>query len=395
MKVYNERGLVKAWVDGVEFDRNSQDQVQNIAAMPFIHKHVAIMPDVHLGKGATIGSVIPTTDAIIPAAVGVDIGCGMCAVHTSLTAEDLPDNLDSIRGRIEHAVPHGRAGWDNAKMPSTVIKAWDSHLRIGFDALLEKHNKVLRKTNNMNHLGSLGGGNHFIEVCLDEHGSVWVMLHSGSRGVGNAIGRYFIEKAKKEMERHYIRLPDADLAYLVEGSEHFDDYVEAVGWAQSFARVNRDVMLERVMRVLHDALPPFTVVDHAVNCHHNYIAKENHFGKNVWVTRKGAVRAREGDLGIIPGSMGARSFIVRGKGNADSFHSCSHGAGRVLSRSKAKELVSVDDHAQALEGVSCRSDASTLDETPKAYKNIDDVMAAQDDLVEVLYTLKQVLCVKG
>lgn len=389
-------GLIKGWVEGVDFAQNALEQCQNVAALPFIHSHVAVMPDVHLGYGATVGSVIPTKKAIVPSAVGVDIGCGMCAVRTSLKAEDLPENLDAIRSAIEAAVPHGRSGWDTQgySVPKIADDSWGRELSEGFDALTGKH-KGLLKTNHYNHLGSLGGGNHFIELCLDTEGSVWVMLHSGSRGVGNAIGNLFISKAKEEMQRHFIHLPDKDLAYVVEGSENFNDYVEAVGWAQKFAKVNRDVMLQLVLKVLHARLPPFTIDTQAINCHHNYIEQENHFGENVWVTRKGAIRARKGDLGIIPGSMGARSFIVEGLGNVDSFCSCSHGAGRVMSRSEAKRVVNEEDHKKALEGVSCRDDSSTLDETPSAYKDIDAVMAAQSDLVEIKHTLKQVLCVKG
>ena len=396
----NETGPVKAWTNGVSFDDNARVQVNNVAGMPFIHSHVAIMPDVHWGMGATIGSVIPTKGAIIPAAVGVDIGCGMCAVQTSLTAALLPDNLYGVRSKIEWAVPHGRTkdggkgdrgAWTNP--PGSVLQAWDT-LREEFDLLCEKH-PILAKTNNFKHLGTLGTGNHFIEVCLDESDNVWVMLHSGSRVVGNKIGSHFIQLAKKDMERHFIHLPDKDLSYLVEGSEHFDDYVEAVGWAQGFAAKNREVMLAKVLQAMHECLPPFKEKIMAVNCHHNYIAKENHFKSNVWVTRKGALRARAGDLGIIPGSMGARSYIVRGKGNPQSFNSCSHGAGRVLGRKEAERTITMEQHVKDLEGVECKKDKSVLDETPRAYKDIDAVMAAQSDLVEVVHTLKQVICVKG
>lgn len=399
-EVFNETGLVKSWTKGVPFDDNAKEQVFNVAGMPFIHSHVAIMPDVHWGMGATVGSVIPTKGAIIPAAVGVDIGCGMCAVRTTLTAGHLPDSLTELRASIESVVPHGRSNngrdgdvgaWTDA--PASVLFAWNT-LRDDFKKLVDKH-PMLEKTNNWNHLGTLGTGNHFIEVCLDEDNRVWVMLHSGSRGVGNRIGSHFIELAKKDMEHHFIHLPDKDLSYLVEGSEHFNDYVEAVEWAQKFAETNRKVMLNRVLAAMKIELPPFLTDQQAVNCHHNYIAKENHFGANVWITRKGAVRAREGDLGIIPGSMGARSFIVRGKGNPDSFYSCSHGAGRVLGRREAERTVSLEQHVADLAGIECKKDASVLDETPRAYKDIDAVMAAQSDLVEVVHTLKQVLCVKG
>ena len=399
-EVMNETGLVKSWTKGVSFDDNAREQVNNVAGLPFIHKHVAIMPDVHWGMGDTIGSVIPTKGAIIPAAVGVDIGCGMMAVQTSLTADDLPDNLKTIRLHIEQTIPHGRSNhggqddrgaWSNA--PSSVLTAWGK-MSDKFEMICEKH-PAIAKTNNVNHLGTLGTGNHFIEICLDETNHVWAMLHSASRGVGNRIGMHFIGIAKKEMERHFINLPDKDLAYLVEGSEHFDDYCIAVSWAQEFAAVSRTLMMDRVLRVLRLNLPKFQLKMLAVNCNHNYIERETHFGSNVWVTRKGAVRAREGDLGIIPGSMGAKSFIVRGKGNRDSFNSCSHGAGRVMGRKQAIREVSMEQHLQDIAGVECRQDEDVLDETPSAYKNIDDVMAAQSDLVEVIHTLKQVLCIKG
>lgn len=393
---------IKSWTLGVPFEPEAKQQLLNISQMPFIHQWVAVMPDVHLGKGATIGSVVPTLGAVIPAAVGVDIGCGMMAVRTSIKASELPDNLAGVRSAIERAVPHGRSNrargsrdkgaWSN--VPDDVMSAW-APLAAQFDVLQDKH-RVLKKTNNINHLGTLGTGNHFIEMCLDEHDSVWLMLHSGSRGVGNRIGTHFIEKAKKDMERWHIHLPDSDLAYLPEGTEHFDQYVEAVEWAQNFARVNREVMMGRVIQAVRDALGiEFEARMEAVNCHHNYVSRENHYGKNVLVTRKGAVRAREGEMGIIPGSMGARSFIVRGLGNEESFCSCSHGAGRVMSRTKAKKLVSLDEHLKATADVECRKDAGVIDETPSAYKPIEKVMEAQKDLVEVVYTLKQVVCVKG
>ncbi len=360
------------------------------------------MPDVHAGKGATIGSVIPTQKAIIPAAVGVDIGCGMIAQKTSLKAKDLPESLKELRTKIEKAVPHGmnrtRGGRDSGSwghVPDDVALNWKS-LEDGFKKICSKH-KVVKDTNNIVHLGTLGTGNHFIEVCLDTEDSVWVMLHSGSRGVGNRIGRHFIELAKKEMEKWMIHLPHADLSYLPEGSEYFKDYVEAVHWAQEFARINRQVMMKRTLKALTetDGIPPFTLEEAAVNCHHNYVSIENHFGENVYLTRKGAVRAGKGDLGIIPGSMGARSFIVRGLGNEDSFCSCSHGAGRIMSRMEAKRRFTVKDHEYATQGVECRKDPQVIDETPKAYKPIEKVMEAQSDLVEIVHTLKQIVCVKG
>ncbi|TNC84008.1 MAG: RNA-splicing ligase RtcB [Thalassolituus sp.] len=402
-EVMHDGGVpIKSWTVGVPFEDQARQQLKNISRMPFIHKWVSVMPDVHLGKGATIGSVVPTLGAVIPAAVGVDIGCGMMAVKTSLTATQLPDNLNELRTAIERAVPHGRTSgrgrardkgaWEN--VPNDVMDGWIP-LAKQFDVLQEKH-PILKNTNNIKHLGTLGTGNHFIEMCLDEQNSVWLMLHSGSRGVGNRIGTHFIELAKKDMERWHIHLPDSDLAYLPEGTDHFNEYVEAVEWAQHFARINREVMMERVIAAVRTTLGlEFEARMEAVNCHHNYVSREHHYGADVLVTRKGAVRARLGEMGIIPGSMGAKSFIVRGLGNAESFCSCSHGAGRVMSRTQAKKLVSLDEHRQATADVECRKDAGVIDETPSAYKPIDQVMAAQKDLVEVVYTLKQVLCVKG
>lgn len=392
---------IKAWIKGVPLEDSARAQLVNVASLPFIHKHVAVMPDVHWGMGATVGSVIATKGAVIPAAVGVDIGCGMMAVKTSLRASDLPDSLAEMRTAIETAVPHGRTNngghgdrgaWHD--LPARPSFAWD-RLKERYAQILEKHPKA-RPFNTSHHLGTLGGGNHFIEVCLDESDDVWIMLHSGSRGPGNKFGSYFIEKAKEDMRRWFINLPDQDLAYIPEGSALFADYIEAVEWAQDFAFENRKVMMGSVVEAINRIMGlAFSSEVMAVNCHHNYISRENHFGANVIVTRKGAVRARDGDLGIIPGSMGARSFIVRGKGNPDSFHSCSHGAGRVMSRTKAAATFSLEDHAVATMGVECRKDVSVIDETPGAYKDIQAVMDAQSDLVEIVHTLKQVLCVKG
>jgi tRNA-splicing ligase RtcB len=354
---------------------------------------------VHWGIGATVGSVIPTTGAVIPAAVGVDIGCGMMAAQTTLTASDLPESLREVRAAIEQAVPHGmtrgrdKGSWGEAPPPA--VHAWEA-LEPRFARIVDGH-PAIRQSNNLKQLGTLGTGNHFIEVCLDEADRVWIMLHSGSRGVGNKIGRYFIELAKKDMRQWRVNLPDKDLAYFPEGSEHFADYVEAVEWAQDFATANRRLMMDAVVRAVRlvPGIPPFQADVIAVNCHHNYVAREHHYGKNVLVTRKGAVRARTGDLGIIPGSMGARSYIVRGRGNPESFESCSHGAGRAMSRAEAKRRFSVADHAAATAGIECRKDAEVIDETPAAYKPIDLVMEAQKDLVEVVHTLRQVVCVKG
>jgi len=390
---------IKMWTRGVPVEGEARRQLANAARLPIVFKHIAAMPDVHFGIGATVGSVIPTLKAIIPAAVGVDIGCGMIATRTTLTAEDLPDNLGPLRAAIERAVPHGRqpgsrdpGAW--SKVPGAVDTAW-AQLEPEFAALCRDYPK-LEKTNHRVHLGTLGTGNHFIEVCLDEEGFVWFMLHSGSRGVGNAIGTMFIELAKQDALRQDASLPDRDLAYFEEGSRHFGDYVRAVGWAQRFAALNREVMMRRVIDAAKAVIrQSFRSHVEAVNCHHNYVQRERHFGEDVYVTRKGAVSARAGQLGIIPGSMGARSYIVRGKGNAQSFESCSHGAGRLMSRGEARRRFTLADHRAATEGVECRKDRDVIDETPAAYKDIDAVMAAQHDLVEVVHTLKQVVCVKG
>jgi tRNA-splicing ligase RtcB len=392
---------IKLWTRGVPLEDEARQQLQNIARLPFIHKWIAVMPDVHLGKGATVGSVVPTIGAIIPAAVGVDIGCGMIAARTTLMADDLPDNLGELRSAIERAVPHGRTvgrgkrdkgAWDTP--PQRSVEGW-SGLADDFKRITERHPR-LKNTNNLNHLGTLGTGNHFVEVCLDEEDRVWFMLHSGSRGVGNAIGTHFIELAKQDMRRWMINLPDADLAYLPEGSEHYGDYVFAVDWAQRFARTNRAVMMQHVVDAARRLIAkPFEAQAEAVNCHHNYVSREHHFGQDIFVTRKGAVSARKGELGIIPGSMGAKSFIVRGLGNPDSFHSCSHGAGRVMSRTEARKRISVEEHARATAHVECRKDADVVDESPAAYKPIEAVIAAQSDLVEIVHTLRQVVCVKG
>jgi tRNA-splicing ligase RtcB len=392
---------VKMWTKGVSVEPKAREQLSRAARMPFIFKHVAVMPDVHVGIGATVGSVIPTKGAVIPAAVGVDIGCGMMAARTSLHASDLPDNLEGVRKAIEKAVPHGRdvgrgkrdtGSWGDP--PPEIVGAWAT-LAERFRRIVAKYPK-LEKTNNLVHLGTLGTGNHFIELCLDQDDRVWVMLHSGSRGVGNAIGSFFIALAKEDMRKWFINLPDEDLAYFTEGTDHFDDYVEAVGWAQDFAALNRRMMMTNTIRAIRSVISkPFEAELEAINCHHNYVQKENHFGENVLVTRKGAVRAAAGVMGIIPGSMGAKSFIVRGRGNKESFDSCSHGAGRLMSRHEAKKRFTVADHVLATQGVECRKDAGVIDETPAAYKPIEAVMAAQADLVEIVHTLKQVVCVKG
>lgn len=393
---------VKVWTQDIE--EAALQQLLNVAQLPIVHGHVAAMPDVHAGIGATVGSVIPTRQAIIPAAVGVDIGCGMNALRLSLTAKDLPDNLHRLRSAIERAVPvgFGQHPADRVKGCSRQRTARVLEQRLA--GIVGRHpglTKMQRRFDEtwMCQLGSLGGGNHFIELCLDEADRVWVMLHSGSRGIGNVIGRYFIEAARKEALRQQVNLPDRDLAYFSEGSVWFDDYVAAVDWAQDYARLNRQEMMRLILEVLQrelsPALKPWQVEDEAINCHHNYVAKETHWGEALYVTRKGAISARAGELGIIPGSMGARSYIVRGLGNEESLCSCSHGAGRRMSRSAAKRRFSREDLEAQTRGVECRKDGGVIDEIPGAYKDIDAVMADQSDLVTVVHTLKQVLCVKG
>jgi tRNA-splicing ligase RtcB len=391
---------IKAWTRGVALEDAARTQLLNVARLPFVHKWVAVMPDVHYGIGATVGSVIPTVGAIIPAAVGVDIGCGMMAVQTSLLAKDLPDDLGPLRTQIEKAVPHGRSGKGRDKgswqtPPSAADAAWKDLAPV-FARIVAKHPGV-EKSNHRVHLGTLGTGNHFIEVCIDEADHVWLLLHSGSRGVGNRIGTYFIEQAKEDMRARLGDLPDKDLAYFTEGARHFDDYVEAVEWAQRFAMTNRALMMTAVAGALAKTkgVPGFRADLVAVNCHHNYVAREHHFGADVFLTRKGAVRARAGELGIIPGSMGARSYIVRGRGNKESFESCSHGAGRAMSRTQARARFTLEDHRKATAHVECRKDKDVIDETPMAYKPIDKVMEAQKDLIEIVHTLRQVVCVKG
>jgi tRNA-splicing ligase RtcB len=377
---------VKIWTNDI--DERSEQQLKNIAALPFIHKHIAAMPDVHLGIGATVGSVLATKQAIIPAAVGVDIGCGMNALKLNLHANELPWNLDGIRDAIEKAIPLGAGGAHQTE---------NAPVKLSFGFKMLNNHEALQTKNIWRQLGTLGSGNHFIELCLDENQQVWIMLHSGSRGIGNTIGRHYIEKAKREMERWHISLPDPDLAYLPAGTDIFDRYVQAVGWAQDYALENRRVMMKIVLDVINEEFKEWDIhpVEEAINCHHNYVSLENHFGDNVYVTRKGAIRARQGELGIIPGSMGAKSFIVAGKGNPDSFCSCSHGAGRKMSRTAAKAQYTVDDLRAQTVGVNCRRNDSVIDEIPAAYKDIDQVMANQNDLVEIVHTLKQVLCVKG
>ncbi|MBQ6656318.1 MAG: RtcB family protein [Ottowia sp.] len=390
----HQRVPVKIWTDDV--DAASKEQLALVASLPFVHHHVAAMPDVHLGKGATIGSVVATRGAIVPAAVGVDLGCGMMAARLSLTAGDVDEKvLPKVFAGITRAVPVGRAQHRDADVLTDAVRPFEAPLA----AMCKKHPDLLKsfgKSSKWTHqMGTLGSGNHFIEVCLDEEQRAWVMLHSGSRGVGNALASYFIELARRDMERWMIQLPHRDLAYFPEGTEHFDDYMQAVHWAQEYARVNRESMLALALGAMRECLPPFEVTDEVVNCHHNYVAREHHYGENVWVTRKGAIRARAGDMGIVPGSMGARSYIVRGQGNEESFCSSAHGAGRRMSRSAAQKAFTEADLQAQTKDVICRKDGGVIDEIPGAYKDIDEVMANQSDLTQVVHTLRQLVCVKG
>lgn len=390
------KGHVPVKIYTQDIDNKSIEQLDGLAQLPFIHHHIAAMPDVHVGKGATVGSVIPTKGAIIPAAVGVDIGCGMNAIRLSLKAHQLPDDLRRIRSAIEANVPVGLESHKEYRAKASTLKQMEHHLQ----PITDKHTGLTKMMRNFQHtwgkqVGTLGSGNHFIELCLDENDDVWVMLHSGSRGIGNAIGRYFINRAQKDMGRLLGQLPNKDLAYFTEGTQHFDDYVEAVGWAQDYALVNRREMMRLVLEAMTPYLPKFKTTKEAINCHHNYVSRETHYGANVYVTRKGAISAYEGELGIIPGSMGAKSYIVRGLGNQQSFCSCSHGAGRKMSRTAAKRQFNTQDLKQQTQGIECRKDKSVVDEIPGAYKDIDTVMQNQQDLVEVVHTLKQVVCIKG
>ena len=381
---------IKIWSQLDKVETSAIDQLRNIASLPFVYKHVAAMPDVHLGKGATVGSVIATEKAIIPAAVGVDIGCGMMAVKTPIDYRLVQDKIKEIRHSIERSIPVGHES--NRRITETVDK-WDGWS--GTEGLAYADKSL--KSRAITQLGSLGGGNHFIEICLDTGNNVWVMLHSGSRNVGKVTADRHINEAKDIMKKMFISLPDPDLAYFAQGTAEFEKYIYDLHWCQSYAFQNRIEMMSRVMKdlsyVVNNKEPIERLIE--VNCHHNYTEQENHFGKNVWVTRKGAVRARESDYGIIPGSMGTRSYIVKGLGNPESFHSCSHGAGRRMSRTEAKRRFTLDDLKSQTEGVECRKDGGVLDEIPGAYKDIDEVMENQKDLVTVVAQLKQIMCVKG
>lgn len=392
---------VKMWVGDMEVEQAAIQQITNISTLPILAGHIAVMPDVHMGKGATVGSVIPTRSAIIPAAVGVDIGCGMCAVMTNLTADDLPDSLFALRNQIERDVPVGfnehKAGIPSVSGPYADIlrknlkKTMERYDHLALKAKLGRadENRIGRQ------IGTLGGGNHFIEICLDLDNRVWVMLHSGSRGIGNQIGTVAINLAKDQAKVRAWGMADEDLAWLDEGTAEFDAYIEAMHWAQDYARFNRDTMMNLVLAALKTRFSKMKTIGEVVNCHHNFTSWEEHNEQGMWITRKGAVSAKTGELGIIPGSMGAKSFIVRGKGNKEAYCSCSHGAGRKMSRNQAKKLFTSLDLAEQTAGVECRKDADVIDEIPGAYKDIDQVMAAQADLVDIVHTLKQILCVKG
>lgn len=396
-------------------DKNALEQIKNISEMDIVWPYVAVMPDAHLGKGACVGTVIPTYKAIIPSSVGVDLSCGVYAVKTSLIANQMPDNLFELRCEIEKAVPHGRTNnggsgdkgmWNN--IPQHITNDTSIlNLMSGFKPMVEKYPKLNRHhARCMNHLGTLGTGNHFIELCLDESDHVWVMLHSGSRGIGNAIGTQFINEAKEYISQKNIILPDNDLAYLEEYTPLFEDYIYAIEWAGKFATYNRQFMMMAVLDVLRRTIKDVFVEEMAVNCHHNYVERifitngvidtiNSLEAKGIFLTRKGAVKASRGTLGVILGSMGTKSYIVKGKGNFNSFDSCSHGSGRVMSRGEAKRKISLEDHESSLQGIECRKDKDVIDESPAAYKNVDLVMQSQADLVDIVYTLKQILCVKG
>lgn len=386
-QILNEKVPVKIWTDDVELE--AVNQLKNMAALPFVFKHIAVMPDVHFGKGSTIGSVVATTGAVCPAAVGVDIGCGMAALKLKgIKAEHLGDNLKDLRHSIERSIPIGFN--DNHNVGSDVLE-WD-----GWKTWLSLHQRcqgLMPKAGRQ--MGTLGGGNHFIEVCLDTEQNVWIMLHSGSRNIGKSLADAHIYTAKGLMQKMFISLPDPDLAYFAMGTPEYKAYMNDLLWAQDYALNNRKRMLRLVKKDVEHYLKREVETELEVNCHHNFAIMEHHYDKNVLVTRKGAVRAQEGDMGIIPGSMGTKSYIVRGKGNPESFNSCSHGAGRRMSRKKANATFTEQDLLEQTAGVECRKDKSVLDEIPGAYKPIEDVMANQNDLVEIVAELKQVLCVKG
>jgi tRNA-splicing ligase RtcB len=395
-------GKAQFWTGDMEVEQAALDQIRNISTLPILAGHIAIMPDVHMGMGATVGSVIPLKGAVIPSAVGVDISCGMAAVQTTLKASDLPDNLSVIRAQIERDIPvgfncHHKVLKTNGKgLEGMRIQRVRDELLSRFPSLriMKKIGRFDEKR--MEHqIGTLGGGNHFLELCLDTEQNVWVMLHSGSRNVGKTIGEAATEFARAEVHKLGFGLPDKDLGWLAEGTEPFDEYVEGMSWCGEYARLSRDTMMLLFLEALKRHLKPFSLVGGAVNVHHNYLNRETHGGESLWITRKGAVSAQKGQMGIIPGAMGKKSFIVCGKGHEAAYCSCSHGAGRRLSRTKAKKEFTLDDLAAQTEGVECRKDAGVLDEIPGAYKDIEKVMQAQSELVEVKAELRAILCVKG
>jgi len=384
---------IKIWASDLEDE--AEKQIRYIAELPFIHSHVAVMPDAHAGRGSTIGTVIATHGAIIPAAVGVDIGCGMCAVRTPLTSDQMTD-LAKLRHSIERSVPTGRDS--NRDVCTSAACAFSSLGEISETGLSKLRHETFQKA--AFQIGSLGGGNHFIEICLDEENNVWVMLHSGSRNIGKSLADIHIDKAKSLMKEYFISLPDPDLAYLSQGTEDFQEYLHDLMWAQAYARANRNEMMKRILKdlshhVFNEDIGLNKMTIQRIDCHHNYTSIENHYGKDIYVTRKGAISAKAGEWGIIPGSMGAKSFIVQGLGNPESFQSCSHGAGRKMSRTKAKQVFSVEDLRAQTAGIECKKDSSVLDEIPGCYKDIDLVMRNQADLVKPIFQLKQIICVKG
>lgn len=376
---------IKMWTPVHEVEEQALRQLKNIAALPWVFKHVAVMPDVHFGKGATVGSVIAMKDAVSPAAVGVDIGCGMAAMKTNLTASDLPESLKALRHSIERSIP---VGFNQHRDPLSFTL--ESSLWKEFEDLDSHVQNLQDKAQRQ--IGTLGGGNHFIEVCLDQADGVWLMLHSGSRNIGNELARIHIGIARKLI--HNEGMPDLDLAVFLKGTKEMTAYRRDLFWAQRYAFLNREAMLHQMKAVMLDHFPDVTF-ESPILCHHNYVSEEVHFGEEVLVTRKGAIRAGRGEWGIIPGSMGARSFIVQGKGNPESFESASHGAGRKMSRTAAKRHFSVQDLEAQTQGVECRKDPGVLDEIPGCYKDIEQVMRNQADLVDIRFELKQVLCVKG
>jgi tRNA-splicing ligase RtcB len=387
--IQGEHVDIRLWTQPETVEPQAMQQLRNIAALPWTFKHVAVMPDVHYGKGATVGSVIAMRDAVSPAAVGVDIGCGMTAVRTTLKAEDLPATLAPLRAKLERAVPVGFAQHREEAFTERDATDWSTFWK-SFEALAPAVKPNAAKA--LHQMGTLGGGNHFIEICLDTKSQVWIMLHSGSRGIGNLLAQHHIAVARSLA--HNQNLPDPDLAVFLANSNEMREYRHDLFWAQDYARRNRAVMLRLICDVLIQQFPNIAF-DTPISAHHNYVAEETHFGEEVLVTRKGAIRAGRGEMGIIPGSMGTGSYIVRGLGNPDSFESASHGAGRRMSRNKARKQFTEADLAAQTAGVECRKDAGVVDEIPAAYKDIDEVIRNQEDLVEVVAKLKQVICIKG